>query len=117
MTTKYREARALLGGKTSQVAFLVVTVDPEQDTVQQVYEYSQQMDMLDKWHFLVGSFSELRPIWKYYWVDKVRKDASGNVEHQAPVHLIDQEGVVRAVSGSSLRPAELAHDIEVLLER
>ncbi|MFQ5881750.1 MAG: SCO family protein [Candidatus Methylomirabilales bacterium] len=117
ITGKLRETHELIGDAASRLTILAVTVDPEQDTVRRVYEYSQQMDMLDKWHFLVGGMPDLQPIWDYYWVGKVWKDETGNVYHQAPVHLIDQEGKVHVVYGSTFRPAELVHDIEVLLGR
>jgi cytochrome oxidase Cu insertion factor (SCO1/SenC/PrrC family) len=43
--------------------------------------------------------------------------ASGyEVEHTAPVHLIDRTGRVRVVFGSTFRPAQLTHDIEALLK-
>lgn len=69
ITSKLRESYQLINGVASRVAFLAVTVDPERDTVQQVYEYSQKM------------------------------------------------GKVRVAYGSTFRPVELAHDIQVLLGR
>lgn len=113
---KLHETHGLLGTAASGAAFLVVTVDPERDTVERLYEYSKQFDMVDKWHFLTGSEDDLKPIWDYYWVGKVWKDEKGNVMHQSPVHIIDQEGKLRVASGQTFRPAELAHDIEVLLK-
>jgi len=115
ITEQLHETRRLLGSNAARAVFLAVTVDPERDTVKRLYDYSRQFDMLDKWHFLTGSESELKPIWDYYWVGKVWKDEKGNVMHQAPVHLIDPQGKIRVVSGQTFRPAELAHDIEVLL--
>lgn len=35
--------------------------------------------------------------------------------HQAPVYLINRQGMIRVVYGSSFRPADLAHDITILL--
>lgn len=115
ITQKLHETHRLLGSNAARAVFLVVTVDPERDTVKQLYDYSRQFDMLDKWHFLTGSLDELILIWVYYWVGKVGKDEKGNVMHQAPLHIIDPQGKIRVVSGQTFRPAELAHDIEVLL--
>lgn len=115
VTQKLHETHRLLGAAASHAAFLIVTVDPERDTVQRLHEYSKQFDMLDKWHFLTGSEKELKPVWDYYWAGKVWKDEKGNVMHQAPVHLTDPQGKIRVVSGQTFRPAELAHDIEALL--
>lgn len=115
ITQKLHETHKLLGAKAAEAVFLVVTVDPERDTVERLYDYSKQFDMLDKWHFLTGREEDLKPVWDYYWVGKVWKDEKGNVMHQAPIHLIDAKGKVRAASGQTFRPAELAHDIEELL--
>lgn len=115
ITQKLHETRRLLGSNAARAVFLAVTVDPERDTVKRLYGYSGQFDMLDKWHFLTGSEEELKPLWDYYWVGKVWKDEKGNVMHQAPIHIIDPKGKIRVVSGQTFRPAELAHDLEVLL--
>lgn len=115
ITQKLHEIHRLLRGSADRVVFLAVTVDPERDTVQRLHDYSRQFDMLNKWHFLTGSEEELKPVWDYYWVGKVRKDEKGNVMHQAPIHIIDPQGKIRVVSGQTFRPAELTHDIEVLL--
>ncbi len=115
ITQRLYETRRLLRGSADRVAFLAVTVDPERDTVKRLYDYSRQFDMLDKWHFLTGSLDELVLIWEYYWVGKVWKDEKGRVMHQAPIHIIDPRGKIRLVSGQDFRPAELAHDIEMLL--
>lgn len=126
VTQKIRKVTELLGNKRREVSILVVTVDPERDTVARAAEYSRNWGMLERWRFLSGSESELEPVWRYYWVGELRRDAIGSpetpssayeVQHTAPVHLIDQRGRVRVVYGSSFRPAQLAHDIEALLKR
>lgn len=126
VTSKLRATYELLGDAARDVAFLAVTVDPERDTQEQVYRYSQERGMLHRWHFLVGDRAELEPIWEYYWAGtppKVTGDAHGSadadedytVDHVAPVHLLDRAGRVRVVHGSQFTPAELASDIERLL--
>lgn len=142
-TAKLKEAHRLLGKDAARVAFVAMTVDPERDTPERVRVYSQGFDMLDKWEFLVGSEAQLRPLWQGYWAGEPRKvvlDREGNVvpcdqptlsteekgtacgaeyavEHGAPVHIIDQKGWGRVVYGSTFLPAELAHDIRLLLAR
>jgi protein SCO1/2 len=116
ITQRLRETHRLLRGSTERVVFLAVTVDPERDTVERLYDYSKQFDMLEKWYFLTGGVDDLALIWEHYWVGKVWKDEKGNVMHQAPIHVIDPQGTIRVVSGQDFRPAELAHDIELLLK-
>lgn len=144
VTANLHRTYDLLDGAAAHVVLLAVTVDPKRDTVQRIHEYSRQTGMLDRWHFLTGDAKALRPIWDYYWVGDVRLERVGSaadnarpskiegaseaersaragsgrytVQHTAPVHLIDKQGKIRAVYGSTFRPAELAHDIEVLLK-
>jgi protein SCO1/2 len=112
---RLRESRRLLGDRAAEAVFVVVTVDPETDTVPRLRAYSEAQGLLDGWRLLTGPRAELEPVWQYYWVGTVSKDANGTVTHQAPVHLIDQVGQIRAASGQDIRPAALAHDIEALL--
>ncbi|MFQ5899062.1 MAG: SCO family protein [Candidatus Methylomirabilia bacterium] len=115
---KLRRAYELLEDP-SEVAFLAVTVDPERDTEARVYEYSEQYGMLDRWQFLIGTHESLQPLWDYYWVGQVSKEATGSytVRHTTPIHLIDRRGRIRVVYGNTFRAAELAQDIELLLEQ
>ncbi len=112
---KLRETVESLGELMPKVAVLVVTVDPARDTKDRVYAYSQEQQMLERWHFLIGDKRDLRPIWEHYWVGRVWKDENGEVMHQSPVHLVDRQGKIRVVHGSSFKPSELAHDIKALL--
>jgi protein SCO1 len=112
---KLRETTTSLGDLMPQVAIVVVTVDPERDTTDRVYAYSQEHKMLDRWHFLIGDAQDLQPIWEYYWVGRVWKNENGDVMHQSPVHLVDRLGKIRVVHGSSFKPSDLAHDIKTLL--
>jgi protein SCO1/2 len=128
VTQKIHDVTELLGARRREVAFLAVTVDPARDTVAQGAAYSRRWGLLDRWRFLTGSEAVLAPLWRYYWVGDVRRAAVGSpaasaaaapaaydVEHAAPVHLVDRRGRIRVVYGSEFRPAELAHDIDILL--
>lgn len=116
VTEKLRKTIEALGEQASDVAVLAVTVDPERDTAERVQAFSQQHGMVDRWQFLIGDAKALQPIWEYYWVGKVWSDTKGNVMHQSPVHLIDRQGKIRVVHGSSFEPAMLAHDIRMLFK-
>jgi protein SCO1/2 len=116
-----REASELLGDRRRDVAIVAVTVDPTRDTVARAAIYSRDWRMLDRWEFLTGREAELAPLWRYYWAGDVHREAVGtplagyDVAHTAPLHLIDRHGRVRVVYGSDVRPAELVHDVELLL--
>lgn len=123
---KLREVDHLLGDRRREVALVAVTVDPERDTPARAAEYSRQWGMLDRWRFLTGDRRALEPVWAYYWVGDVRQEpavpgvaqaAAYGVTHASPLHLIDRAGRIRVVHGSDFRPAELAHDLELLLRQ
>lgn len=137
VTDQLKKAHGMLDADLD-VAFLVVSVDPERDTVESAHEYSTKWGMLDKWAFLVGSEPELAPIWKSYYLDPVRDDdlherAPANtptagvdalrrdiataytLSHVAPVYLIDAEGRMRVLMTPPLDPEAIAHDIRLLL--
>ncbi|MDO8750112.1 MAG: SCO family protein [Dehalococcoidia bacterium] len=116
-----------LEADVTKTAFLAITVDPERDTVEQVYRYSEQMGMLHKWAFLTGTRQELEAVWRNYHVAAEKEtshEASAQsvateylVGHSAPVYLIDREGKLRVVSATPpLVPQPLVHDIRLLLK-
>jgi protein SCO1/2 len=124
VTQKLREVSDLLGARRRDVTLLAVTVDPGRDTVGRIAEYSRRWRMDDRWRFLTGAEPDLLPVWQYYWVGEVRRHptppagaSAYEVDHASPVHLIDRTGLVRVAYGSDFRPAQLAHDIEALLDR
>jgi cytochrome oxidase Cu insertion factor (SCO1/SenC/PrrC family) len=143
VTSQLREAQAMLGDAARDVAFVAVTVDPERDTVEAAYAYSEKWDMLRKWDFLVGAREQLSPIWKAYYLDPSAEDHSDhdatpiaqsssqggalgalkqgtvaiyNVSHSAPVYLIDRKGDMRVVFTPPLEPQAIAHDAKLLLD-
>ena len=67
-----RRAQTLLGDDAREAEFVAITVDPQRDSVERANQYSQEMDMLNRWRFLVGSQEQLAPIWKSYWLDPIR---------------------------------------------
>ena len=134
----------MLGDGAREVAFVAVSVDPVRDTVDAAYDYSQKWGMLHNWSFLVGDEERLSPVWKGYYIaptvdDRVRSDALAEadvdrgehgsvgalrrdmaseylVSHSAPVYLIDRAGLMRVIFTLPFDPADLAHDIRLLLD-
>ena len=117
-----------LGDDVKSTFFVAITVDPERDTVEQVYRYSEQKGMLHKWSFLTGSRQELEPVWRAYYVDaekEISPDAGVQtvpgeyvVGHSTPIYLIDRNGKLRVVSTTPpLVPQPLVHDIRLLLKQ
>jgi hypothetical protein len=67
--------------------------------------------------YLVGTESELRPVWDAFHV-LPSVDTGDDEIHSAPVRLFDREGVWVATlhAGVDLTPANLAHDVRVALD-
>ena len=125
-----------------EVSIVVVSVDPERDTVERALEYSEAWGMAENWAYLVGSEEELSAVWEAYYVvaavdevgrvadvpeewkvDRVRgvdalsRDIASRytVTHQAPVYLIDRQGRVRVLHTLPIEPADVVGDVRALL--
>ena len=72
-----------LGDDAGEVSIVVVSVDPERDTVERALEYSEAWGMAGSWGYLVGSEEELSPVWEAYYV----------------VAAVDEEGRVAGRAG------------------
>ncbi len=131
-----------LGDDAGEVSIVVVSVDPERDTVERALEYSEAWGMAENWGYLVGSEEELSPVWEAYYVvaavdeegrvadvpeewkvDRVRgvdalsRDIASRytVAHQAPMYLIDRQGRVRVLHTLPIEPEEVVGDVRALL--
>lgn len=137
-----RSIQQSLSGDAANVSILVVSVDPERDTVERAMEYSEDWGMMPHWAFLVGSEDELRPVWEAYaiaalvdgeglagkastartggevgGVDALRSEIASrySVTHQAPIYLIDREWRIRLLHTLPIDPMEVVADIHALL--
>ena len=131
-----------LGDDAAEVSIVVVSVDPERDTVERALEYSEAWGMAENWRYLVGSEEDLSPVWEAYYVvaavdeegrvadvpeewkvDRVRgvdalsRDIASRytVTHQAPVYLIDRQGRVRVLHTLPIEAEEVVGDVRALL--
>ena len=117
-----RQARLLLGDDAGEVALVAVSVDPDRDSVEAAYRFSEKWQMLHEWDFLVGDEEQLSPIWKaYYVVPTAAAPHSGQtgdaytVSHAGPVYLVDRAGTLRALFTLPFQPEDLVHDIRLLM--
>ena len=137
-----RNVHRLLDDRAGEVSLLIVSVDPERDTAEAALSYSEAWQMEGSWSYLVGAEEELSPVWEAYYVDPVRIDSAEDsvdsgggdsnlagvdalyegvklrytVTHSAPVYLIDRTGVMRVLFTLPMDPADIAHDVQVLLK-
>ena len=83
----------------SGVVIVPVTTDPQRDTPQVLAEYSKTLGMLDSWHFVTGSLSSMRKVWKDYFIGVEAAEKN----HGAPAaasNAEDANGVMRGLSAT-----------------
>jgi protein SCO1 len=104
-----------LGPKTN-VEVLAVSVDPKGDTASAVRAYEKRMHLEPAFHFLIGSRSELRPVWSAWHVLAV--DRKPNlVDHVAYTALVDPAGKQRLLYDSQVNAQHVLHDLRLLMKQ
>ncbi len=143
VTGQLRDVYRELGRDADSVRFVVVSVDPERDTVEAAARYLSKWGLADRWRYLVGDRASLERVWESYYLDPVIDDPetaglvsskrtpeptgaidalSAEIEdrflviHSTPVYLIDAEGRRRVVFTAPLDSNEVVQDIRTLLD-
>tara|TARA_Y100000588_G_scaffold90963_1_gene98072 strand:- start:109 stop:780 length:672 start_codon:yes stop_codon:yes gene_type:complete len=131
----------ILESQQMEFNIVVISLDPERDTVTAAKDFTSRLGMDNSWEFLVGSMESLETIWEDYYVKPVdtRLDLnhpnssnpnSKNVTslldqafsdkyeliHPNPIYLIDKTGLQRVVFTPPTIALEIAEDLQVLLE-
>ena len=136
-----RQASQLLSEDSADIAIVIVSVDPDMDSVDAARAYSERWGMAERWSYLVGSEEALRPIWAAYYIDPYlhgpgRDGASaesasslpqtpsggvsalaaqsGRIIHSAPIYLIDADGIMRVVFTMPFETEDLVNDAQLL---
>ncbi|MFQ5796157.1 MAG: SCO family protein [Candidatus Bipolaricaulia bacterium] len=65
---KLKQAIELLGEDASNVVFVAVSMDPNRDTAERVSEYSREIGMYERWHYVIGTQEQLEPVWQAYYI-------------------------------------------------
>jgi protein SCO1/2 len=132
------------GDIADKFSIIAISVDPERDTVERAHEYSARYGMLKNWTYLVGvgNEGELAKIWAAYFVSAAPRQgddpepdplllnqdgsidslldriaAAYTVDHQAPVYVIDRDGMMRSLFTLPFSPEDIAADVRVLLRQ
>jgi protein SCO1/2 len=119
-TTAMVEAKRMLGSAASRVQLLGIGANPEATAVKWVRDYSRVHAMLTQWHFLTGSLSQLKRVWKDYGI--AAQVIHGEIDHTPALYVIDQRGQLRklymtqmAYSGVHQQAMVLAQAVSSLL--
>jgi len=109
---------AQLGPDAQNVDMLAVSMDPVGDSRLAISKFTEDHGLAGyaNWHYLIGSPSQLRPVWRAYNVDAQPDPAGGPfVGHSALVYLIDRSGKLRVVLDANFSPSDLLEDVKALL--
>jgi protein SCO1/2 len=109
----------VLGNRAKNVQVLMVTVDPERDTVPVLAEYVTHFD--PTFIGLTGTPDQIAQIATPYGVAYARREGDSAlgylVDHTATVTAIDRQGHVRVIFPFNTPAADIAADVEYLLNR
>lgn len=98
--------------ESDQVTALALSVDPANDSPENAKSFLLKQRVRGYLDFLVGSRSELRPVWHAYGFSP----QTNRLEHNSYVVLIDRRGRQRvAFPIGFLTPESLLHDLRVLI--
>ena len=112
------EVKRLLGDKADQVEFVMVTVDPERDTVEKLKQY---LDFFDpEFSGLTGDPATITAINRDYGIMAVREEFPDSktgylMNHTTSFWVVDTENKLRLTFAHGTDPEIVAEDIRHLL--
>ena len=117
-TDNLRIARGKLSpAERAKVSVIAVSVDPENDTPAAVQKFLARHRVIGQMNYLVGSAAELRPVWKNWGVAAAADPTDPNfVAHSALIYGIGATGNIETVYSWDAPPADMAHDVPLLLK-
>ena len=107
----------ILGATAAQVQVVYVTVDPERDTPARLREYLRHFH--PNFIGLSGTAEALAAVRRDYGIlaaKEVHGDGNYEVHHSSYLYLIDRQGLLRALVPYGKTAADIAHDVESLLQ-
>lgn len=111
-------ARKSLGAQADRVQVLFVTVDPGRDTPQRLAQYLRGFDssFLGLWGD-DAAIARTAKAFKVYYKTPHDERSLEAVEHSGGVFAFDPRGRLRLYIDQGKSPADIAHDVRLLLKR
>src|SRR2546421_1335974 len=119
ITSNLRVAQNLMGPAVAAKAQIIaVSVDPRGDTPGAVAAFLARHGMTGRMQYLIGSASQLAPVWSAWGVGSER-DAQqpALVNHSGLVFGITASGRQTTIYAANFQPADIAHDVPLLASR
>lgn len=112
-----KQTMKLLGDKADDVQVLFVTVDPERDTQEVLAQFVPGFD--SRFIGLRGTVAEVAANLSEYKVYAAKVSEPGKsgytMDHSAGLYVFDKTGAPRIYLGYGEKPANIAHDLQLLL--
>ena len=112
-----KQTMKLLGDQANEVQVLFVTVDPERDTQEVLAQFVPGFD--PRFIGLRGTVAEVAANLSEYKVYAAKVSEPGKsgytMDHSAGLYVFDKTGAPRIYLGYGEKPANIAHDLQLLL--
>jgi protein SCO1/2 len=105
--------RQLKPAERAKVRVLAISVDPKGDTPKAVRQFVYSHRLLPEFRYLTGTRKQLAPVWHAFHIAVSANPET--VDHSAYEVLVDQQGAGRVIYDAQVRPAQVVHDVRVLL--
>lgn len=118
--SKFQSVLKSSGSQLNNVRWVAVSIDPRGDTPQNATAFVAKHGLTGTLHYLLGTNSELAPIWSDYSVSveggatTPGANDAGAVQHTGGVWLIDAQGHERVYLDAAFDPKALANDLKML---
>jgi protein SCO1/2 len=107
-----RVVRQRLGPEDSKMQIIAVSVDPHGDKPSSVARFLAQRRMTGQMQYLIGSASQLGPIWSAWNVGSQQDSTNPEfVAHTALVYGISGSGKLMTIYPANFKPADIVHDV------
>ncbi len=114
---KLRQIVRRMGPEGKEVTVVAVSTDPTHDTQRLARKFLHQHG-LPRWRFGLGTYNQLKGIWKSYYVYAVAPSQEGKLgpTHTAGMYLIDKSGREQEYLADTTPATQIANDIHVVLK-
>ncbi len=114
---EFKKIRAQLGTAAAHVRFVLITIDPERDTPEQMRDYLSNFD--PTFIGLTGTEAELTPVWQGYGVFRAKRTNTNNAtnylfDHSGRVYVVDARGNLKTTYPPGTSVEDMAADVQYL---
>lgn len=83
----------LSAGQRSKVGFVLVSMDPEGDNIEQLHQFAAERNLGDNWRLLRGASADVRELAAVLDF-KYRKNSAKEFSHSAMITVLDAQGEI-----------------------